>query len=319
MAAAFAHKTVLLAEATDLLRVMPGGRYCDATIGGGGHALKILAESAPDGLLIGLDRDPAALRAAKTRLEAFGERLTLQRANFADVLPTLQSLNILPIDGIIIDVGVSSHQIDSAERGFSFTADGPLDMRMDPEAETTAQALIGELSEAELAQVLRDFGEERKSKRIARAIKKAMQAGGLDSTLKLANVVADALGPQYNRRRPGGKRPIHPATRTFQALRIAVNDELGALDRFLETFIDALRPGGRVVVISFHSLEDRAVKRRLVEMANPCICPPDFPVCACGRKPSLKLLTRRPVRPSETETAENPRARSARLRAAERI
>jgi 16S rRNA (cytosine1402-N4)-methyltransferase len=310
--ATFAHNPVMVPEVLELLEVASGKRYCDATVGGGGHARAILERSAPDGLLLGLDRDPAALEASREALAPFGDRAQLCHGNFADLAATLARLGLQPVDGVLVDLGVSSHQLDTAERGFSLALDGPLDMRMDPGAELTAAGLIARLSEQELARLLRDLGEEPASRRVARAIKGAERHGGLGSTRALAEVVSHALGG----RRPGRGR-IHPATRTFMALRIAVNDELGALRRFLDSFAEAVRPGGRVAVIAFHSLEDRAVKERFARLAHPCTCPPGLAVCGCGRTPTVRLLTRRAVKPSASEESANPRARSARLRAAE--
>jgi 16S rRNA (cytosine1402-N4)-methyltransferase len=222
---------------------------------------------------------------------------------------------MIPVDGLLVDLGISSSQIDRADRGFSFAEDGPLDMRMDQCSGPRAVDLIARLTEEQLAEVIREFGEEPSSRRIARAIKTAQASGELDGTRALAEVVTSALRGRPPRR---GSH-IHPATRTFMALRMAVNDELGSLHRFLDTFTEALRPGGRVAIISFHSMEDRAVKRRFAEMADPCTCPPRLPVCACGLKPSLSVITRRPLRPAGDELERNPRARSARLRIAEKL
>jgi 16S rRNA (cytosine1402-N4)-methyltransferase len=310
--APFAHTSVMVGEVLDALAVGTGRTYCDATVGGGGHARAILERSAPDGRLIGIDRDPVALEASRAALSSFGERATLCHGNFAELCALLARAGLQPVDGVLVDLGVSSQQLTTAERGFGFTHDGPLDMRMDPGARPTAAKLIAELPERELARVIRDYGEEPASTRIARAVKRAHARGALAGTADLARVVADALGG----RRPRAGR-IHPATRTFMALRMAVNDELGALARFLATFSEALRPGGRVVVIAFHSLEDRAVKQAFARLANPCSCPPSLPLCACGRRPQIKVLTRRPLRASPAEVAANPRSRSARLRAAE--
>jgi 16S rRNA (cytosine1402-N4)-methyltransferase len=307
------HTAVMAAEAMELLAVAPGKRYCDATVGGAGHARELLERSAPDGQLVGLDRDPEALQHCREELSCYGARVTLCRGNFADLVQILTQLGMAPVDGVLVDLGVSSHQLDDARRGFSFSTDGPLDMRMDPSAPTAAE-LISRLSEEELAAVIRDLGEEPSSRRIARAIKRAQERGALRGTSDLARVVSEAVGGRSPR---GGK--IHPATRTFMALRLAVNEELASLDRFLDTFTEALRPGGRVAVIAFHSLEDRAVKKGLARLARPCVCPPGLPICGCGRQPVVRPLTGRPLRPSAVEIASNPRARSARLRAAERV
>lgn len=305
----------MMDQVLESLRVVPGGRYCDGTVGGGGHAGKILERSAPDGQLVGLDRDPAAVRRASERLASFGRRVTLCQGNFAEMVSVLRRLGMVPVDGLLVDLGVSSFQLEEASRGFSFSRNGPLDMRMDPDAPRTAAEVIAGLSERDLAGVIHEFGEEPSSRGIARAIKQAHESGELRGTVDLARVVARAVGGRAPRRHSG----IHPATRTFMALRMAVNDELGSLGRFLDTFTEALRPGGRVAVIAFHSLEDRAVKQAFARLANPCTCPPGLPVCVCGRTPQVSLVTRRALRPSREEQTANPRARSARLRVAERV
>lgn len=299
------------------LQVQPGRRYCDATVGLGGHARKILERSAPDGQLVGLDRDPCAIEQSARQLAPYGDRVTLYQGNFADLTPILSRLRMVPVDGLLLDLGVSSLQLDSARRGFSITADGPLDMRMDPTSGPTAAELIDSLSEDDLAKVIRDYGEEpsRISRRIARAIKRAHHDGELTSTTALTRTISSAVGGRKPRK---GSR-VHPATRAFQALRIVVNDELGSLERFLETFTDVVRPGGRVAVIAFHSLEDRAVKQRFAKMESPCTCPPSLPQCLCGQRPQLAVVTRRPIRPSTEEVALNPRSRSGRLRVAKRL
>ncbi len=306
------HEPIMVEQVLELLQVEPGKVYCDGTLGGGGHSERILQASAPDGRLVGIDQDPAALARSRQVLAAHGDRVTLTHGNFADVVEILTALGMAPVDGLLVDLGVSSHQLDTADRGFSFRKDGPLDMRMDTTGGQQAREFIEQSSEAELAWVIQSYGEERASRRVARAIKQAQEQGGLEGTADLARVVRDAV-PARDRR---GKR-IHPATRTFQALRMAVNQELDALERFLQSFDKVLRPGGRVAVIAFHSLEDRAVKRRFASMANPCTCPPGLPVCGCGLEPAVSLITRKPVRPDDQEVAENPRARSARLRAVE--
>ncbi|HEY7374693.1 MAG TPA: 16S rRNA (cytosine(1402)-N(4))-methyltransferase RsmH [Polyangia bacterium] len=304
--ASAAHLPVLLDEAMAWLDPKPGGRYCDATLGAGGHAFAVLERSAPDGRLVGLDRDPAALATAGARLQPFGDRVTLVHARFSEARDVLARLGMTPVDGFLVDLGVSSPQLDRAERGFSFRMDGPLDMRMDPTSGETAAELLRRVDEVELTGIIRDHGEERHAARVARAIIEARRAGPVDTTGQLAAIVARAL-PRHE---PGK----NPATRTFQALRIAVNDELGELERFLAVATDCLRPGGRLVVIAFHSLEDRIVKRRLRTLA--------------GRRggdaapldpPQLRLLTKHVVVPGDEERARNPRARSARLRAAERL
>jgi 16S rRNA (cytosine1402-N4)-methyltransferase len=298
-----AHLPVLLDEALAWLDPKPGGRYCDATLGAGGHAEAVLQRSAPDGRLVGLDRDPAALAIASARLQPFGDRVTVVHARFSEARTVLDRLGMAPVDGFLVDLGVSSPQLDRPERGFSFRNDGPLDMRMDPTSGETAAELLRRVDEAELTQIIRQQGEERHAARVARAIIDARLAGPVETTGRLAAIVARALP-----RREHGK---NPATRTFQALRITVNDELGELERFLAVAADCLRPGGRLVVIAFHSLEDRIVKHRLRELAGRG---------SDRTEPArLRLLTKHVVVPGDDERARNPRARSARLRAAERL
>ena len=298
-------------ETLALLAPRAGGVYCDATLGGGGHAERILDASAPDGRLIGIDRDPTALEAAGRRLGRFGDRVTLVHGAFGDAGEILARLGVVPISGFVLDLGVSSPQLDRAERGFSFQRTGPLDMRMDPAGGETAEALIRRIGVDELADILRRYGEERYAGRIARAVKDGVMAGTITNTTELAAVIAGAV--------PTRERHKDPATRTFQALRIAVNDELGQLERFLEEFPRLLGPGGRVVVIAFHSLEDGLVKNRFRDLARESGYPPDIAAQLGLPGPTLKLLTRKPLSPSAAEVAGNPRARSARLRAAERL
>jgi len=298
------HASVLLDEAITWLAPKAGGRYCDATLGAGGHTFAMLERSAPDGRVIGLDRDPAALTTAAARLEAFGDRVTLVHARFSEARGVLERLGMIPVDGFLVDLGVSSPQLDQPERGFSFRTDGPLDMRMDPTTGETAADLIRRVDEGELTGIIRNLGEERHAARVARAIIDARRAGPLETTGQLAAIVARAI--------PRHEYGKNPATRTFQALRMTVNDELGEIERFLDVAADCLRPGGRLVVIAFHSLEDRIVKRRLRELAGrggPGSADP----------PQLRLLTKHVVVPGNEERARNPRARSARLRAAERL
>ena len=297
-------------ETLRLLAPRPGGVYCDATLGGGGHAERILAATAPDGRLIGIDRDPAALAAAGARLGSFGDRVTLVHGAFGDARAILERLGAVPVDGFVLDLGVSSPQLDRGERGFSFRQPGPLDMRMDPTAGETAEGLIRRVGVDELADLLRRYGEERYAGRIARAIKDAVMQGAVTSTTELAALVARAV--------PTRERHKDPATRTFQALRIAVNDELGQLERFLDDFPSLLGAGGRIVVIAFHSLEDRLVKNRFRDLAKHPGVPPELAEKMGLRQPMLELLTTKPMVPGDEETARNPRARSAKLRAAER-
>ena len=301
------HISVLYEEVLTWLRPRSGGRYIDATLGVGGHAKGILIASHPDGWLLGLDADPGALLFASKVLEPFGDRVVLRSANFRQLREVAGALGIEEVDGILMDLGLSSPQLDNADRGFSFSQDGPLDMRMDRERGQSAADLVNHLSEADLSNLLWQYGEERKSRRIARAITAARP---LETTGQLADLVARTVGR---------REKIHPATRTFQALRIAVNEELDALSQALPQARDLLRPGGRLAVIAFHSLEDRLVKRFHRQEARDCVCPPELPVCACQHQATLRVLTSKPVRPTAGEIARNPRSRSARLRIAERL
>ena len=302
------HISVLYHNIIESLRPKSPGRYVDATVGAGGHAWGILDASSPDGQLLGFDLDPQALELANQRLDAFSGRYTLQHASYTSLLLTLQQLGWDRVDGIVIDLGVSSMQIDSPERGFSFLRDGPLDMRFDPTQLTSAADLVNTLSEPDLADIFWRYGEERLSRRIARAI---IANRPFHTTLELANLIQKTVG------KSSGK--IHPATRSFQALRIAVNGELQALESFLPQAVTALKPGGRLAVISFHSLEDRIVKQFFRKESSDCICPPDQPVCTCEHKASIIDLTRHPLTAGEEEITGNPRSRSARLRVAEKI
>lgn len=300
------HEPVLLEEVLAALAPRSGGRYIDGTIGSGGHARAVLDHSAPDGRLLGIDLDPIAVAQARRALAEYGDRLVLLQGNFAAIGEIAQQYNFAPVDGILFDLGLSSLQLEAPERGFSFQVDGPLDMRFDPQHGPSACDLVNGLPESELADIIYRYGEERRARRIARAI---VEARPLRTTGELAHLVARIV------KRSGG---IHPATRTFQALRIAVNRELENLERALPAAVDLLAEGGILAVISFHSLEDRIVKRFFVEQAKGCVCPPQLPVCACGREPRLRILTRKPIRPSAAEVERNPRSRSARLRVARR-
>ncbi len=303
------HVPVMVREVLHYLRPRPGGTYIDATVGGGGHAEAILQASAPDGRLLGLDADPGAIERSHRRLHRFGHRVTLVHAHFDQLEDIATRTGFTPADGVLMDLGISSDQLEEGGRGFSFLRPGPLDMRMDPSLPRTAADLVNSLPEAELARIIRTYGEERYARRIARAI---VQHRPLRTTTELADLIAQVVP-----RRPGQR--LHPATRTFQALRIAVNDELAALERALPQAIRVLRPGGRLVVITFHSLEDRIVKHFFRREAQDCLCPPRQPVCTCGHKAQIRVLTRKPVVPSPEEVARNPRARSAKLRAAEKL
>jgi 16S rRNA (cytosine1402-N4)-methyltransferase len=307
--------SVLLDEALAYLAPGPGRIYVDATIGGAGHAERILSAARPDGRLIGIDRDPAALDAAGERLRQFGDRAQLVHGRFGELPSILAALGIAKVHGILVDLGVSSPQLDVAERGFSFAQEGPLDMRMDPTTGPTAAGLLERVTVDELGRLLADLGEERYARRIARAIHEAVRAGELENTRDLARLVARAMPPGASRH-----ERIDPATRTFQALRIAVNDELGELARFLEVFPSLLLPGGRCVVISFHSLEDRPVKERLRELEWTSRLPADLAAQAGERTtPICRVLTRKPVTAGPDELRVNPRARSAKLRACEKV
>jgi len=305
------HKPVLLQEIIQALQPCSGGVYIDATVGAGGHAAAILQASAPEGRLFGLDRDERALALAASHLAEFGRRVHLLHANFEQLSEVVQPYQLPPVSGILLDLGVSSMQFDQAARGFSFQADGPLDMRMDASTGSTAADLVNRLPESELADLIYRYGEEPTSRRIARAIARARP---IESTQALAEVIARAAGGQRR-----GRPKIHPATRTFQALRIAVNDELGALERVLPQAVALLAPGGRLAVISFHSLEDRIVKQYFQQEARDCICPPEQPICTCRHKATIHIITKKPITPSLAEIDENPRARSAKLRVVESI
>lgn len=302
------HTPVLYNQILSALEPRPGGRYLDGTVGGGGHALGLLEKSAPDGLLLGLDRDPKALEVAGKRLTPYEGRFELKQASYAEMAEQAGRLGWTEVNGVLLDLGLSSMQLEDAERGFSFQREGPLDMRFGPGIERTAADLLNHLDERELADLLATYGEERRAGRIARAI---VERRPLKTTLELAQIVRQALGGR------GGR--IHPATRTFQALRIAVNDELETLKLGLEAALSLMAGGGRLAVISFHSLEDRIVKQFIRRESEDCVCPPEQPVCTCEHEATLRPLFKKPLRPSEEEILANPRSRSARLRVAERL
>ena len=306
----FQHRTVLRREAVDLLAPAPGKVFLDGTLGGGGHAEALLDAGAR---VIGLDQDPSALQAARARLAGRGDRFVAEQANFRDARGVLDRLGVPQVDGALVDLGVSSPQLDEPERGFSFRAKGPLDMRMDPTRGQPLSALLDQWDERALARIVETLGEERFARRIARSLHRARRAGELEDTAQLADLVASSIP------RKAWPRDVHPATRTFQALRIAVNDELGALSAFVGDLPRIVGRGGRAAAISFHSLEDRIVKQGFAKLATGCICPPQLPVCGCGRVAQWKLLTRKPTQASEEEQRDNPRSRSARLRAVERL
>lgn len=308
----FHHIPVLLHETLDALAVRPGGIYVDCTLGGAGHSVEILGRSGPDGILIGLDQDEQALKAAGERLAPFGERARLVKTNFEHIAAVVERLGIGPVDGVMMDIGVSSHQFDEGERGFSYHQDAPLDMRMDRDAPFTAADLVNEWDEGEIARIIWEYGEERWSRRIAQFIARARSQAPIQTTGQLVEIIKAAI--PAGARREGG----HPARRTFQAIRIAVNDELGVLERGLEGALQVLKPGGRLAVITFHSLEDRIVKQTFARWVKPCTCPPEIPVCVCGKVPLAEHVTRKPVKASAQELEQNPRARSATLRAIEK-
>ena len=306
------HRPVLLRETLDALRCRPGGFWVDGTVGAGGHAEAILRATAPDGRLLGCDRDLDALAAAGRRLAPFGERAVLRHADYRRLPGLLDEIGHSKVTGILLDLGISSLQIDDPERGFSFREDGPLDMRMDRSQPATAAGLVNSLPVDRLAAILKQYGEEPAARRIASAIARARNRAPIRTTRALAGIVSGAVPER-------GAGRFHPATRVFQALRIAVNAELEGLDRLLEEAARRLLPGGRIAVIAFHSLEDRIVKNTLRGLTRRCVCPRGLPVCACGRPGLLRPVTSKPVRPSAAEMDDNPRSRSARLRAAERL
>lgn len=310
---AFVHEPVLLAEVLQWMNVRENGVYADGTLGGGGHSGAMLEASCGTATLYGIDRDENAIAAATARLEQYPGFHAIH-GNFHDAKALLSQAGAPPLDGALLDLGVSSPQLDQAERGFSYHEDAPLDMRMDRSQGMTAADLLAEVSEGELTRILREYGEEKWAARIAHFVVERRQTQPLRTTQDLVRVV-DAAIPKAVRRKDDG----HPARRTFQAVRIAVNDELDPLDRALEDFVDCLKPGGRLLVITFHSLEDRLTKRCFQRLQNPCVCPPKAPVCTCGRKPKVRILARGAVPPTAEEIARNPRARSAKLRVAEKL
>jgi 16S rRNA (cytosine1402-N4)-methyltransferase len=309
------HIPVLYDEVLAGLKVRPGGWYIDATLGAGGHAAGILQGSTPNGRLLGLDADEESITFARQLLRPFGDRVTYRVTNFRHLRATATVLGFEQVDGVLMDLGLSSRQLEDAERGFSFSQDGPLDMRMDTRQRTTASVLVNQMPEAELADLLWRYGEERFARQIAKAI---VAARPVTTTAHLAEIVARTVS-RKERKRSQFRPRIHPATRTFQALRIAVNDELESLRQALPQARDLLRPGGRLAVISFHSLEDRLVKSFIQREGRDCVCPPEVPVCVCEHIATLRAIVRKPIRPTDREVAQNPRSRSARLRIAERL
>ena len=309
----FQHKSVLLQECIDALNIRPDGIYLDGTLGGAGHSSQIACRLTEGGRLIGVDRDRTALAAAKERLAPYADRVTLVHSNFAEIDAILDSLGIPAVDGMLFDLGVSSPQLDDASRGFSYMADAPLDMRMDKDDALTAGEVVNTWQQGELRRILYDYGEERYAPQIAAAICRAREKAPVETTLELVDIIRSAMPAQALREKQ------HPAKRSFQAIRIAVNDELGAVSRMMQAAVGRLNPGGRLAVITFHSLEDRIVKSEMQQAARGCTCPPEFPVCVCGKKPLVKLVTRKPIVSGPAELEENPRARSAKLRVAEKL
>lgn len=303
----FHHVSVLLDECIAGLNIRPDGIYVDGTLGGAGHSSEIV-KRLTTGMLIGIDRDPVALKAAGERLAPYGDRVKLVHSNFCEMASVLENLGISGVDGILMDLGVSSPQLDDGERGFSYMVDAPLDMRMDSGDALSADTVVNTWSYEELKKILYEYGEERYAPAIAGAIVRKREAAPIRTTLELVDVIRGAMPPAALREKQ------HPAKRSFQAIRIAVNDELGSVAKAMESAIPLLNPGGRLAVITFHSLEDRIVKNAMASAAKGCICPPEFPVCVCGRKPQVDVLTRKPIVSTPEELERNPRARSAKLR-----
>lgn len=309
---AFEHKSVLLMETIDSLAIRPDGVYVDGTLGGGGHALEVCRRLGEKGRLIGIDQDADAIRAATERLLPFQENVTIVRNNYENIAEVLAELGIGKVDGIYLDLGVSSYQLDTAERGFTYREDAPLDMRMDQRNSQTAADIVNTYSESDLYRIIRDYGEDRFAKNIAKHIVRNRQDKPFETTGELIETIKAAIPAKI--RATGG----HPAKRTFQAIRIELNHELDVLNRSIDTMIDLLNPGGRLSIITFHSLEDRIVKTRFRTNENPCICPPGFPVCMCGKKSKGVVVTRKPIVPTEDEIENNKRAKSSKLRVFER-
>jgi 16S rRNA (cytosine1402-N4)-methyltransferase len=308
----FAHVSVLTREVAEWLRPQPGKSYLDGTLGGGGHAEEILIRSSPDGRLLGLDRDSEAIAAAEERLRRFGERFMARHANFVEARDIFAEIGWKAVDGVLLDLGLSSHQLDSSDRGFSFRTPARLDMRMDRRQSLDAYQIVNSWSADELARIFRDYGEEPRARRLAQAIVDERNRRSIQSAAQLASIIQAAV-------KRGGRREHHPATQVFQALRIAVNQELQHLASFMETGFEILRPNARMAIISFHSLEDRIVKRAFRKWSRPCICPPRVLRCQCGWSQKARLLSKKPIVPSASEIHNNPRARSAKLRVVERI
>ena len=308
----FHHISVLLNECIEGLNIKPDGIYIDGTLGGAGHSSQIV-KRLTTGRLIGIDRDPVALKAAGERLAPYKDNVTLVHSNFCEMAQVIKDLGLPGVDGILLDLGVSSPQLDEVARGFSYMADAPLDMRMNNEDPLTAHTVVNTWSQEELKRILFDYGEERYAPRIASAICRRREEKPIETTLELVDIIRSAMPAQALREKQ------HPAKRSFQAIRIAVNDELGSVERAMESAIPLLNPGGRLAVITFHSLEDRIVKIAMAEAAKGCTCPPSFPVCVCGKKPKVKLISRKPIVATDEELEVNPRSRSAKLRVCEKL
>lgn len=308
----FEHKPVLLRETIDSLNIREGGIYVDGTLGGGGHASEVCRRLGEGGRLIGIDQDADAIAAATERLKEFGPKVTIVRSNYENIAAILDSLEIDLVDGIYLDLGVSSYQLDTAERGFTYREDAPLDMRMDQRNPKTAADIVNTYSESDLYRIIRDYGEDRFAKNIAKHIVRAREEHPIATTGELTEIIKAAIPAKI--RATGG----HPAKQTFQAIRIELNRELEVLSQSIDTMIDRLKPGGRLSIITFHSLEDRIVKTRFKHNENPCTCPPDFPVCVCGKKSKGRVVTRKPIVPTGEEIEENKRAKSSKLRVFER-
>ena len=308
----FYHISVLLEECLEGLAIKPDGIYVDGTLGGAGHSSRIAAKLTT-GRLIGIDRDPVALKAAGERLTPYADRVTLVHSNFCEIKQVLRDLQIPGVDGILLDLGVSSPQLDDAQRGFSYMADAPLDMRMNSQDSLSAYEVVNTWPQEELKRILYNYGEERYAPQIAAAICRKREVKAIETTLELVDVIRSAMPPAALREKQ------HPAKRSFQAIRIAVNDELGSVEKVMRDAVDCLNPGGRLAIITFHSLEDRIVKTGMADAAKGCTCPPNFPVCVCGNKPKVKLITRKPIISGDEELERNPRARSAKLRVCEKL
>lgn len=304
----FKHKSVLLNETIDGLNIKPDGIYVDGTLGGGGHAYEVCRRLGEKGSIVGIDQDAAAIEAASARLKDFEEKVTIVRSNYCDMKSKLHELGIDKVDGIVLDLGVSSYQLDTAERGFSYREDAPLDMRMDTRQKMTARDIVNDYTEADLYRVIRDYGEDKFAKNIAKHIVQARAVKPVETTAELSEIIRVSIPMKFQ------KKSGHPAKRTFQAIRIELNRELDVLRDSLDDMIDLLNPGGRLCIITFHSLEDRIVKSAFRKNENPCTCPSDFPVCVCGKKSKGSIITKKPILPSEEELEYNSRSKSAKLR-----